>query len=78
MNQILVRVYYEAKLRDLPYRLRLQVHDNILTQVRKKDVDDFLELSAKCFNYPLTIKHKTFVVPYDTDIMLNWGTKFKN
>lgn len=73
LNQILIRIYYESKLRDLPFKLRLQVHDSMVTQVPKKRVDDYLELQAKCFDFPITVKYKTFVIPYSTDIKLNWS-----
>jgi hypothetical protein len=59
-------------LADLPFKLRLQVHDSMVAQVPKNRVDDYMELQVKCFNYPIIIKHKEFVVPYDTKVKLTW------
>ena len=72
LNQILIRIYYESKLRDLPFKLRLQVHDSMVVQVPKKRVDDYMELQTKCFDFPITVKYKTFTIPYSTDIKLTW------
>lgn len=55
----------------------LQVHDSVMMQCYPQDVERVAGMMAEAMNIPITIKDKTFVIPSDCKVGLNWRPRPK-
>ena len=72
LNLALIRIDSLIEKRKMDVQLLLQVHDSFVLQCKQSDVVEVKELLMEAFHIPITIKGRTFVIPYDVKIGINW------
>lgn len=53
----------------------LNVHDSILMQCNKEDVEKVSSMMELAMRIPITLNDQTFIIPTDCEVGYNWGKK---
>lgn len=71
--QAVVNCYHQVEKAMPGYELLLQVHDSVLGQSPVSLVHDAAEAMQAAMNIPITINGRTFFIPTDCKVGLNWA-----
>lgn len=80
VNQALIKLYHSESNCLAPIRLKGQVHDSILFQYPRKEVVRLYEALQEIIGYmniPITCYGRTFVIPTEIKVGLNWRDMVK-
>jgi len=74
----LAEFYYQIEPKVEGSWVMLNVHDSVLAQCWLKDVELVADEMARIMAIPITIKGRTFTIPTDCKVGLNWGARNKD
>lgn len=73
--QAIVNCYNQIEKKDPNFNLLLQVHDSVLGQSPIANVYEIADLMGRAMNIPITVNGRTFTIPTDCKVGLNWARK---
>lgn len=73
--EAIVQCYNKIEKVHPGYELLLQVHDSVLAQAPIANVYELSDLMGQAMNIPVTVNGRTFYIPTDCKVGLNWARK---